>query len=98
MTPSSTPLPNSTPVLYPNPATGPAVSLKIPPTTAPAVRVEIFTTAFRKVQDENIPVNAGYWLSVNLMDEWGRPLANGLYYVVVNVNGQRLILKLLVER
>ncbi len=71
----------------------------LPPTYSgnQTVEVEIFTSAFRRVQTEtffNVPT--GTAVTLNLRDRWGRPLANGLYYVVVIVNGHRSVAKLLV--
>jgi hypothetical protein len=67
-------------------------------TSSANVRIQIFTVSFRKVVDETIPsVPAGTSkLPVALVDREGRPLANGLYYVVVTVNGKRSVLKLLI--
>jgi hypothetical protein len=61
------------------------------------VRVEIFTSNFRKVLDEtfaNVP--SGLAVTVELKDRWGRTLANGLYYVRVSVDGKRSVTKLMV--
>jgi hypothetical protein len=63
------------------------------------VRVEIFTGAFRRVQDRtfyNQP--GGVAVTIELKDKWGAPLANGLYYVVVVIDGHRSIAKLLILR
>jgi len=61
------------------------------------VRVEIFTPAFRKVLDEVFPsVPAGVAVKVELKDQSGKPLANGLYYVIVIVNGHHFVGKLLI--
>jgi len=63
------------------------------------VRVEIFTTAFRKVQDDTFPnVPPGLAVGVVLKDKWGMPLADGLYYLMVLVDGSRSIGKLMVLR
>ena len=63
------------------------------------VRVEIFTPAFRKVLDEVFPsVPAGVAVKVELKDQAGKPLANGIYYVAVTVGGKRSIGKLLIIR
>lgn len=86
--------------IYPNPVTGPTVQVLSPPYMGVAnVRVEIFTLAFRKVQDtifDSIP--SGTAVTVNLTGRGGNPLANGIYYVVVTVNEQRSIGKLLILR
>jgi hypothetical protein len=61
------------------------------------VKVEIFTVAFRKVLTKTFEnVLPGQSVPVTLTDNWGRPLAGGIYYVVVTVDGHRLITKLLV--
>ena len=71
---------------------GPVVNV-LPPAYAGAsdIRVEIFTTAFRKVWEETFS-NAppGIAIRVELKDKRGIPLADGLYYLVVTVDGQRL--------
>ena len=63
------------------------------------VRVEIFTLAFRKVQERTFQrVPEGSDISVELRDRGGYELANGLYYVRVQVGAQHQIVKLLVMR
>jgi hypothetical protein len=87
-------------VVYPNPVTGPTVSV-LPPAYSGSenVQVEIFTIAFRKVQEETFPnVPAGAAVTIDLKDRWGRPLANGLYYVVVIIDGKHYVAKLIVLR
>lgn len=95
MTPGAT----STPIFYPNPVPiGAPVTLLLNLSSSGNVRIQIFTVAFREVQDETIPdVPAGTArLPVSLVDREGKPLANGLYYVVVTANGKRWVLKLLI--
>jgi hypothetical protein len=87
-------------VVYPNPVTGPTVNV-LPPAYSGIsdVQVEIFTIVFREVQNEifrSIP--SGVAVKVELTDRQGTPLANGLYYIVVIVDGHRSIGKLLVIR
>jgi hypothetical protein len=85
-------------VIYPNPATGPTVNL-LPQSYqgVSAVEIRIFTTSFRKVQEETIlSVPAGVAVTVNLTDQGGTPLANGLYYVVVKWNNGTAVGKLLI--
>ncbi len=62
------------------------------------VRVEIFTLAFRKVNEIDLTqVPAGTTsVSIPLTDKGGIPLANGLYYVVVQTPQGRFVAKLLV--
>ncbi|HTC19360.1 MAG TPA: hypothetical protein VK859_00835 [bacterium] len=97
---SATPSGHSGISIYPNPVFGPTVNV-IPPAYSGLsdVRVEIFTTAFRKVQDGIFPnVPPGVAVEVELKDKWGKPLADGLYYLMVLVDGSRSIGKLMVLR
>ncbi len=96
-----TPHPSTTQVvLYPNPSNGTQPLLIAVPLTAPAdVKVQIFTTAFRKVQEKNYPSQpVGIPVSITLNDREGTPLASGLYYVVVITPQGRSIGKLLILR
>ncbi len=106
-TPSSTPsgiptftqTPSSAPVLYPNPAPGgSSTNLQLTLGASSDVHYRIFTLSFRKVQDQTIPnVPAGLNnLKIPLVDKNGVALANGLYYLVINYDGKRVVLKLLV--
>jgi pectate lyase len=97
---TSTPSGNTGVVIYPNPVTGPAVNV-LPPAYQGIedVHIEIFTATFRKVQDKTYPnVPHGVAVTVDLKDKWGAPLADGLYYIVVIVDGHRSIAKLLILR
>jgi hypothetical protein len=98
MTSTATPNRNATPIIYPNPVTGPTVNILLPAYTGTEdVRVEIFTAAVRKVQETtfyNQP--SGVPVTLKLTDRFGAPLANGLYYVVVIIDGHRSIAKLLI--
>jgi hypothetical protein len=95
-----TPIPNQTPVLFPNPSSGGPVTLFLSLRSPSDVRVELFTLAFRKVQDRTFnQVPVGTDLILDLRDQWGTPLANGLYYVVVTTPlGQRSVIKLVLLR
>ena len=67
---------------------------------APRAEIEIFTLAFRKVNEITLSnVQAGLTdLGLPLTDKEGNPLANGLYYVVVTTKSGRYTGKLLVLR
>jgi hypothetical protein len=96
-----TPVPVSVPVIYPNPADGTVpVHLRPPAYLGISdVKVRIFTLAFRKVQEYTQPqVPAGTDVPISLIDKWGKPLASGLYYVVVQTSQGRTIGKLLILR
>ncbi len=108
LTPSSTPTspftPTSTPpkgvVFYPNPSDGTKPLMVVLPLTAPSdVKVQVFTTAFRRVKTQDFPGQpVGVPVSITLDDDWGHPLASGLYYVVANTSQGRTIGKLLILR
>jgi hypothetical protein len=89
-------------VIYPNPVKDPGpVTIQISlPVRAVEIGIQIFTSAFRKVNETKLmQVPAGVTdFSLNLADRWGKPLANGLYYVVVTVDGKRMIGKLVILR
>jgi hypothetical protein len=88
-------------LVYPNPADGTKpIHIHVQGIVGTAdVRVEIFTTAFRKIQDVTFPkVPAGTDVEISLVDRGGNHLANGLYYVRVQSNGGRQIIKLLILR
>jgi hypothetical protein len=87
------------PVLYPNPVTTGDVTLNPDLSGTSDVTVSIFTSAFRKVNTEKFQqVLAGATVTVILTDRTGKPLADGLYYVVVETRQGRSILKLMILR
>jgi hypothetical protein len=92
--------PPSVPVLYPNPNNGnpPDESVYLPGITGTEkVSLRIYTIAFRMVQDEQETVESSHpVVTFELKDKDNVELSNGLYYVVVTVNGNKTVLKLLV--
>ena len=83
------------PVLIP--ATGGTVQLNPDLTSESNVSIEIFTIAFRKVNTLNYSnIQPGESVPIPLSDSWGTPLASGLYYVVVQTNQGRSVVKLLI--
>ncbi len=96
---TSTPTPQPSPMVYPNPSYGAPVSVVPPAYTGTAeVKIQLFTTAFRKAQERDYDSLPYGPVAVAMQDNWGHPLADGLYYVVVTANGHRTILKLLLLR
>jgi hypothetical protein len=88
---------------YPNPAREELpvlIPIAVPENSV--VEWSVFTVAFRKILNVSNPVFAGCTaLSWNLRDANGAPVANGLYYIRVQVKGANQtekILKLLVTR
>jgi hypothetical protein len=88
---------HGTPVIYPNPVTSSNVTLQLPVSNTTSVKVQIFTIAFREVQNQTVVVN-GDSLSLSMVDRSGVSLANGLYYLVIQADGQKWVNKLLILR
>jgi hypothetical protein len=94
-----TPKPDDKTVIYPNPSTGgPVDVMPAVYTGSSTITVEIFTTAFRKVQSNDYPAQTYGPVKVNMTDTWGNPLASGLYYVVVTTNQGKSVAKLMLLR
>jgi hypothetical protein len=88
-------------VIYPNPGTGTQpVQIIFQLNGSGDVKLLVFTTAFRKVLEEDLgPLTAGtQTTTLELKDHWGKTLANGIYYVVISQGSNRLVGKLLVIR
>ncbi len=100
LSPSATPPRKGGPVVYPNPFTGfGPVHLHVPFSGAADVQVELFTAAFRMVQQKsytNWP--SGTDLPLVLTDKEGMALADGVYYWVVQAQGNRWTVKFLILR
>jgi len=63
------------------------------------VTIAVYTTAFRKVNHlEYSNVQPGENVPIPLDDQWSRPLANGLYYLVMDDGRERYVLKLIILR
>ena len=74
---------------YPNPVVGAGpVSIRIQVPSGSWVEWSVFTTAFRRILDISNPVSGNDAVLVwNLEDHWQNPVANGLYYLRVQING-----------
>lgn len=112
-TSTATPAPDEKPVVFPNPSDGTKpVMVDVNLTQATdTVTVQVYTVAFRKVQETKLTAGspgvtaslvggvATHWrLPVPTNDNWGTPLASGLYYVVVTHPTGRTFGKMLIER
>jgi hypothetical protein len=87
------------PVIYPNPSDGTQpIHILVPGRAGTAeVTIRIFTLAFRLVQQQKFEqVPLGTNKQVELKDRAGKPLASGLYYVVVTIDSKRTVEKLLI--
>ncbi|HVZ79372.1 MAG TPA: glycosyl hydrolase family 8 [bacterium] len=100
LSPTLTPLATDKPLLYPNPVqTGEQVTLLSPGSAGKDLRIEVFTLAFRKVEDIHLTLSvAGQSIPLLLTDPQGKVFANGLYYLVLSGGGRHWTLKLLVLR
>ena len=96
---TSTPSAKPTVIIFPNPSKGGAIELN-PNLTSPSnVTVEIFSVSFKKLLDLNFKiVPPGEDLPIPLVDNSGTPLANGLYYLVIQTKQGRSIVKLVILR
>ncbi len=97
-TSSPTAVPFYPSVVYPNPVTlGGTFNIHLNLGAPSPVKVQFFTTSFRKVLDETLAqILPGQDIPLPLADKHGNSLSNGLYYVVTTANGTRNIFKLLV--
>jgi len=63
------------------------------------VKVQLFSSAFKLVLTKEYPaVLSGTAVDLDLVDTWGEPLGNGLYYVVVTVDRKKATGKLILAR
>ena len=88
-------------MLYPNPVKGLGpVQLHVDLSQAGEVRVRAYSTAFRLVREFEFPnvATGGQELALDLHDEGGKVLADGLYYFRVETPGGHWTLKLLFLR
>ena len=98
VTPSFTPTPILQTVVcpaYPNPSNGVPISFCVEVPGTSEVNMDVFTAAFRKVVSRSVQVTGETTLEWDLRDNWGKPVANGLYYVRVQVNGIQPTVKIL---
>jgi hypothetical protein len=89
-------------VVFPNPFSGPG-PVQVQWTLGQAagdVSISVFTTAFRKVNEVDYGAQPAGKVTLPLVtqDKWGKPLANGLYYLVVKTPAGRSVGKLIVLR
>jgi hypothetical protein len=101
-------------VIYPNPSDGTqSVTVQVSlAQQADTVKLQIFTLAFRSVQDMTVTslspnVTAStvtgasdktWKIQIPASDKWGSPLASGLYYVVITSYNKKAIAKMLILR
>jgi hypothetical protein len=59
------------------------------------VKWKVFTVALRKIFEDNLQVTSTDTLIWNLKDRWGTPVANGLYFLKVDIEGSQPMTKIL---
>jgi len=102
-TPTNTPVNTNTPTPvvtsvvenpYPNPSTGGPVTILVEVPGSAEIKWSVFTTAFRKVVGGEISVNNRGTVVWDLKDKNGAPVADGIYYVRVEVDGSQPTVKI----
>jgi sugar lactone lactonase YvrE len=79
---------------YPNPIKGPGnvfIEVEAPPFSN--IKWTVFTTAFRKILDTNLPLTGSTVLQWGQRDMTGTQVANGLYYIRIEVVTDQGIIK-----
>jgi hypothetical protein len=86
--------------VFPNPvSTGTVRLLPQAYTGTQNVTVQIFTAMFKPVAKKSFPnIPAGETVSVDLVDDWGQPLGNDVYYVIVTVGNNKKTTTLVIAR
>jgi hypothetical protein len=89
-------------VIWPNPVrdAGLVQAQVTLPSPAYKAKLKLFTLSGRKIYEETIGAlpQGSSTLTIPLNDNGGAPIANGLYYVVVNISSGNIIGKLLITR
>jgi glucose/arabinose dehydrogenase len=103
---SLTATPSATPLLgfchpFPNPAKGDKVSFCVFIEAPSLVRWTVYTLSYRKIYQGSQTLSSSGIIDWDLKDSWGQPVANGFYYMKVEVAGptsMAAMLKVLVTR
>ena len=75
------------------------VYLEIYQPTASEVKVAVVTVYYRKVKVIDGDYPAGFSrIPIELVDNWQRPLANGVFYLMVESSAGRQVAKLMILR
>jgi hypothetical protein len=86
---------------YPNPTTESPISVDVSVPVESTVTMDVFTLAFRSIASQTREIQGTQTFHWDLKDHGGFQVANGLYYVRINVSGNpsaAQILKVLVLR
>lgn len=80
----------------PNPAPpGGTVSFCVQVPNPSSLHWGVYTTAFRRIAGDNLPISGTTTITWDLRDKFGDPVANGLYYIRVEIEGKPPALKIL---
>jgi hypothetical protein len=80
---------------YPNPSNGSPITFTVSAPEVSTVTMDVFTLAFRKITGETIQAHGPTTFQWNLKDISGVPVANGVYYVRIQVKGAQSAVKIL---
>jgi polygalacturonase len=80
---------------FPNPSSGTPITFNIQVPGESTVTLDVFTLAFRKIYSETTQTDGPLTLQWDLRDVSGVQVANGVYYVRVNITGNPSITKIL---
>ncbi len=86
------------PVLFPNPLKEASPSwIYLSGKSSGSIQVQIYTTAFRKVNEVSLSIGeSGNYGPLEPKDWWNKPLANGLYYLLITGEGKHSLRKWLI--
>jgi O-glycosyl hydrolase len=96
-----TELPKPVTASYPDPSNGSPINFPVQVQGPSEVTLSVFTLAFREIYNEKVPITGEQTLQWDLKDREGNTVANGLYYVRIQITGPQnstTILKVLVLR
>jgi hypothetical protein len=88
-------------VVYPNPVISGSVRIHLGfDVSAGSIEITMFTTAFRMVKHVKVlqVFTSSSDFQMDLMDDWGSQLSNGVYYIVVTTPMVKVSTKLLILR
>jgi hypothetical protein len=77
---------------YPNPVSDGPIKIDVSMPGSGAIQMDVFTTAFRKIAEHTTTVNGGSGGTItsvewDLRDKTGARIANGLYYIRIQISG-----------
>lgn len=87
--------------MYPNPAYGDTTNIRFQlDKVASNITIKLYTTSFRRIAEKTYSQLGPGILDIplELKDSAGTHLANGFYYVAVEIDGKKTMLKMIVLR